>query len=137
MNFAPASPGFGTQGSPPQQSALDTQDCPVATHVAPVQRGTPMMSGLHVSMVWQLPEQQSHDALHDLVESLQTSPFGLHPVGLRQTPSGLPAAITQVTLPAPGPGSPADPQQSESVVHTSPTTWQPLAGWQTRTPVGP
>jgi hypothetical protein len=47
------------------------------------------------------------------------------------------AVMLQVTgLPEP-PGSPVDPQQSESFVHRSPTTWHPLAGWQTSTPVGP
>lgn len=30
-----------------------------------------------------------------------------------------------------------DPQQSLSVVHVSPSTWQPVAGWQMSTPVGP
>jgi len=31
--------------------------------------------------------QQSHDALQELVSSLHTSPFGLHPLGLLQTPT--------------------------------------------------
>ena len=31
----------------------------------------------------------------------------------------------------------SDPQQSLSVVHVSPSTWQPVAGWQMSTPVGP
>ncbi len=127
-NGPPASPGFGTQGSPPQQSALEEHACPAPTQLTPVQRGTPMRSVLHVSIVSQLPAQQSHEELHVIVESLQTSPFGLHPVGLRHTPS-VPPEITQ---------PPARlPQQSESFWHTSPTTWQPLAGWQTSTPVGP
>jgi hypothetical protein len=97
----------------------------------------PTLSVLQVSIVSQLPEQQSHEALQLIVESLQTSPFGLQPVGFRQTPSGAPAALTQVMLPLPGPGSPAAPQQSMSAEHTSPTTWHPLAGWQINTPVGP
>jgi hypothetical protein len=126
---------LGTHGRPPQQSALDEQAWPAATQLTPVHRGTPMRSGLHVSIVSQLPEQQSHEALQLIVDSLQTSPFGLHEcpasswnVGFRQTPSGPP----EKTQP------PAWlPQQSASFVHTSPTTWQPLAGWQTRTPVGP
>jgi hypothetical protein len=79
-------------------------------------------------MVSQLPAQQSHEELQLMVASLQTSPFGLHPIGLRQTPS-VPPEITQ----APACLS----QQSESWVQTSPTTWHPLAGWQTSTPVGP
>ena len=129
--------GFGTQGRPLQQSALEAHDCPAPTQATPVQRGTPTLSVLHVSMLLQLPAQQSQDALHDIVESLQTSPFGLHPIGLRHTPTKLPAAMEQVTgLPEP-PGSPAEPQQSEFFAQTSPTTWQPLAGWQTGTPVGP
>jgi hypothetical protein len=112
---------FGTQGSPPQQSALDAHALPEPTQAALVHRGTPTLSVLHVSCVSQLPEQQSHDALHDIVDSLQMSPFGLHPCGLRHTPTLLPAAIEQTTgLPEP-PGSPAAPQQSELLAHTSPT----------------
>jgi hypothetical protein len=72
-------------------------------------------------MVLQLPAQQSHDALHDIVESLQTSPFGLHPCGLVHTPTVLPAAIEQTTGWFEAPGSPAAPQQSEFVRHRSPT----------------
>jgi hypothetical protein len=33
--------------------------------------------------------------------------------------------------------SACDPQQSLSVTHVSPSTWQPVAGWQISTPVGP
>ena len=128
MNLAPASAGLGTQGRPPQQSALLEHDCPAATQLAPVQRGTPTLSVLQVSWVSQLPAQQSHDALQLIVLSLQTSPFGLHPIGLRHTPRGPPE---WTHAPA------AAPQQSPSAVQTSPTTWQPLAGWQTSTPVGP
>ena len=95
------------------------------------------MSCLHVSIVSQLPLQQSHEELHDIVFSLQTSPSGLQPIGLRQTPSVDGAVMTHVTgVPEP-PGNPAEPQQSVSVVQRSPTTWQPLAGWQTSAPVGP
>jgi hypothetical protein len=90
-----------------------------------------------VSIVSQLPLQQSHDALQLIVFSLHTSPFGLHETGLRHTPSEPLPEKSHVTLPEPGPGSPADPQQSESPEQTSPTTWQPLAGWQMSTPVGP
>jgi hypothetical protein len=92
---------------------------------------------LHVSCVSQLPAQQSHDELHDIVLSLHTSPSGLHPIGRRQMPTVAFGAMSHVTgLPDP-PGSPEEPQQSWSRVHRSPTTWQPLAGWQTSTPVGP
>jgi hypothetical protein len=72
-----------------QQLALDAQEPPAATHVAPAQRGTPTLSGRHVFW-WQLPAQQSHDALHDIVARRQTSPSGLQLIGLRQTPSGPP-----------------------------------------------
>ena len=140
--------GLGTHGSPPQQSALDEQACPAPTHVEFVQRGTPMMSSRHVlcapvsppAPLLQLPEQQSHEALQDTIDpSVQTSPFGLQPVGLRQIPRTPPPASAplQVTLPDPGPGKNVEPQQSESARQTSPTTWQPLAGWHMRTPVGP
>jgi hypothetical protein len=90
-----------------------------------------------VSIVSQLPLQQSHDELQDIVFSLQTSPSGLHPIGLRQTPTVFGGVMTQVTGLCDPPGNPAEPQQSPSRVHRSPTTWQPLAGWHTSTPVGP
>jgi hypothetical protein len=92
---------------------------------------------LQVSCVSQLPLQQSHDELQDVVCSLQTSPSGLQPFGLRQTPTVAGAVMSHVTGFPEVPGSPADPQQSLSFVHRSPTTWHPLAGWQTSTPVGP
>jgi hypothetical protein len=127
--------GLGTQGRPLQQSALDAHACPEPTHCAGVHRGTPTLSGLQVSIVSQLPAQQSHEELHDIVCNLHTSPFGLHAcpasfwkLGLRQTPS-VPPDKTH----SPG----WSPQQSPSLVQRSPTTWQPLAGWHTRTPVGP
>jgi hypothetical protein len=133
----PPSTGFGTQGIPPQQFALEAHAPPGLTHWAPAHRGTPMLSCLQVSLVSQLPAQQSHDELHDIVLSLHTSPSGLQPIGLRQTPTVDGEVMTQVTgIPEP-PGRPAEPQQSESFVQRSPTTWQPLAGWQTSTPVGP
>src|SRR5450759_1070600 len=93
----PASLGFGTHGRPLQKLALDAHACPAPTHVAPAQRGTPTLSVLHVSMVWQLPLQQSQDALHDCVMSLQTSPSGLQLIGLRQTPMVLGAVMLHVT----------------------------------------
>ena len=134
---APPSTGFGTHGVPSQQFALEAHAPPATAHCAAAHRGTPMLSCLQVSWVSQLPLQQSHDELHDIVLSLQTSPSGLHPIGLRQMPSVEGGVMSQVTgFPEP-PGSPADPQQSESAVQRSPTTWQPLAGWQTSTPVGP
>jgi hypothetical protein len=90
-----------------------------------------------VSIVSQLPLQQSHDELQVMTFSLQTSPSGLHPIGRRQTPTILGAVMTQVTGLCEPPGRPVEPQQSTSWVHRSPTTWQPLAGWHTRIPVGP
>jgi hypothetical protein len=130
-------PGLGTQGRSLQQFALDAHEPPGMTHVRAAQRGTPRLSCLHVSSFSQLPLQQSHEALHDIVASLQTSPSGLQPMGLVQMPTALGAVMSHVTgLPEP-PGSPALPQQSVSCVQRSPTTWQPLAGWQTRTSVGP
>jgi hypothetical protein len=128
---------LGTHGAPLQQSALDAQELPAPTHCGPVQRGTPTLSCLQVSCVSQLPAQQSHDELQDIVFSLHTSPLGLQPIGSRQTPKGPPALMSHVTgLPDP-PGSPVAPQQSVSAVHRSPTGWHPLAGWQMSTPVGP
>src|SRR5258708_6966062 len=78
-------PGLGTQGTALQQSAADAQACPAPTHCTLVHRGTPTLSGLQVSLFSQFPEQQSHDALHEFVASLHTSPLGLQPIGLRHT----------------------------------------------------
>jgi hypothetical protein len=58
-------------------------------------------------------------------------------IGLRQIPTAAPWALSQVTLPSPGKPVPGAPQQSLVSLHTSPSTWQPLAGWQMDTPVGP
>ena len=44
------------------------------------------MSRWQLSSFWQLPLQQSHDALHDIVASLQMSPSGLQPIGFLHTP---------------------------------------------------
>jgi hypothetical protein len=112
--------GFGTQGKPLQQFALDAHACPARTH-APVQRGTPTLSSLQVSCVSQLPLQQLQLASQDFVASLQTSPSGLQPIGLRQTPTTNGAVMLQVTGEPEPPGSPADPQQSVSFVQRSPT----------------
>jgi hypothetical protein len=75
-----------------------------------------------VSWFSQLPAQQSHDELQELVLSLHTSPSGLQPMGRRHTPTVLGAVMTQVTGLVEPPGSPVEPQQSVSVVHRSPTT---------------
>ncbi len=121
-NGAPPPEGFGTHGALSQQLALDAHDPPAATHWAGAHRGTPTLSCLQVSSVSQLPLQQSHDELQDIVLSLHTSPSGLQPIGLRQTPTVDGAVMTHVTgMPDP-PGRPAEPQHSPSLVHKSPTT---------------
>jgi hypothetical protein len=116
--------GFGMHGRPLQQSALEAHAAPAPTQVAPVQRGTPTLSCLHVMPPFcsQLPEQQSQDALQEVVASLQTSPFGLHPWGLLQIPSSAPAVFAHEPA--------AASQQSASLWQVSPTKWHPLAGWQ-------
>jgi hypothetical protein len=116
--------GLGMHGRPLQQSALDAHAAPAPTQAAFVHRGTPTLSCRQVMppFLLQLPEQQSHEALHEVVASLQTSPFGLQPWGLLQMPRLAPAALAH------------DPaallQQSASSTQVSPTTWHPLAGWQ-------
>jgi len=133
----PPSTGLGTHGAPLQQSAPDEHAPAAATHCAGEQRGTPRLSWWQVSWFSQLPAQQSHEALQDIVDSLHTSPSGLQPIGFLHTPTVAGAVMTHVTgLPDP-PGKPADPQQSLSCRQRSPTTWHPLAGWQMSTPVGP
>jgi hypothetical protein len=94
----PSEAEFGTHGTPPQQLALDAQPPPASTHAEGAQRGTPTLSCLQVSW-WQLPAQQSQEALQLMVASLHTSPSGLHDIGLRQTPGLVAVAPTQVTLP--------------------------------------
>jgi hypothetical protein len=107
---------------PLQQFALEAHAPPGSTHWAAAQRGTPMLSCLQVSYFMQLPAQQSHDALQDIVWVLHTSPSGLQLFGLRQTPSGDVPVLTHVTgFPEP-PVTPAEPQQSPSAVQRSPTT---------------
>jgi hypothetical protein len=138
----PSGFGFGTHGaltppSGPQQSALDAQPPPAFTHCAGAHRGTPTLSCLQVSIVSQLPAQQSQDELQLIVLSLQTSPLGLHETGLRQTPGVVAVAPWHVTLPWPAPAMFGPPQQSSSLLQRSPTTRHPLAGWQIMMPVGP
>jgi hypothetical protein len=113
VGIAPAT-GLGTHGAPPQQFALDAHAAPAPTHALPAHRGTPTLSCLHVSCVSQLPLQQSHDELQDMTLSLHTSPSGLHPMGLRQTPTVPGVETTHVTGCFEPPGSPVDPQQSLS-----------------------
>jgi hypothetical protein len=93
----PASPGFGlgTQGKWLQQLALDAHPPPAGTQVAGAHRGTPTLSCRQVSIVSQLPAQQSHEALQLIVLSLQTFPSGWQPIGLRHTPTVLGAVIAQ------------------------------------------
>jgi hypothetical protein len=127
-------PGLGTHGSPLQQSALEAHDWPAPTQAANVQRGTPTLSCLQVSAELQFPEQQLHDALHEVPASLHTSPLGLQPCGLRQVPSRSPGEanwqVTSLFVFGLAPATPAAPQQSALRVHVSPTTWHPLADWQ-------
>ena len=53
-------------------------------------------------------------------------------------PTAFPDAMSHTTWPSPGRvGSFSPPQQSAFLRHRSPVTWQPLAGWQIFTPVGP
>ena len=49
-------------------------------------------------------------------------------MGLRQIPISCAGSLSQMTLPSPGKPVPAAPQQSLSLRHRSPLTWQPLAG---------
>ena len=79
-----------------KEQLLTDEGAPASTH-APVHRGMPTLSSLHVSAFSQLPEQQLQDALHDIASNLQTSPSGLQPIGLRQTPTVKGAVISHVT----------------------------------------
>jgi hypothetical protein len=100
----PPSAGFGTQFAPLQQLALDAHAAPVAAHVPGAQRGTPTLSCLQVSIVWQLPAQQSQEELQLIVLSLQTSPSGLQPMGRRQTPTVFGAVMEHTTAMPDPPG---------------------------------
>jgi hypothetical protein len=122
---------LGTHGAPLQQSALEAQPVPASTHAALVQRGTPSLSCLQVPS-WQLPEQQSHVSLHELVSSRQMPPLGsqLRPPRLQMptVSGGVMEHCTNLPFGAGGLGTPMPPQQSVSFVHRSPITWQPVAG---------
>jgi hypothetical protein len=143
MNGEPLSPAasFGKQGRP-QQSALEAQGSPAfdpasVQSPAPVQRGIPRRSCWQTVGSWfTLPAQQLFSALHELVASLHTAPAGRQAFPLSQRPTASPAPLLHFTEPLP-PGTPGPPQQSVSVMQTSPVGWQPLGGWHTRTPVGP
>jgi len=77
--------GLGTHGLPLQQSALVAHALPLVptpasgSHPLP-HRGTPRLSGLQAVFLLPRPAQQSWFALHDIVMSLQTSPFGVQPM---------------------------------------------------------
>jgi hypothetical protein len=78
-------PGLGTHGLPLQQSALVEHTlppvpAPASGSHALAHRGTPRLSGLQAVLLLPRPAQQSWFALHDIVMSLQTSPFGVHPM---------------------------------------------------------
>jgi hypothetical protein len=79
---------------PLQQSALVAQAPPASRHTETLHRGMPRLSCLHVS-AWQLPLQQSHDELQEVVAVRQTAPLGLQPVGFWHTPTP-PAVALQV-----------------------------------------
>jgi hypothetical protein len=126
---------LGTHGLPLQQSALVAHAPPGLLQVASAQRGTPSLSCLQVPAKLPMPVQQSVRALHELVEILHTSPVGSQPMGSEQTPFWQVTGWLEVGNPASA--NAAEPQQSLLVLQVSPTTWQPVAGWQTSTPVGP
>ena len=128
-------PAFGTHGLPLQQSALVAHAPPPSAQSGPAQRGTPRLSGRHAVLLFPRPAQQSWFALHEVVMSLQTSPFGVHPWCVWQYPPVHVTGLPEVGMPASMNGS--EPQQSLSVTQVSPSTWQPVAGWQMSTPVGP
>jgi hypothetical protein len=77
--------GLGTQGLPLQQSALVAHAPPLVPIPASgshplAHRGTPRLSGLQAVLLLPKPAQQSWLALHDIVMSLQMSPFGVQPM---------------------------------------------------------
>jgi hypothetical protein len=79
-NGGPPGIGFGTQGSPLQQSALVAHAVPPSPQSTLAHRGTPTLSCLQGVLLLPRPAQQSWLALHDVVISLQTSPFGAQPM---------------------------------------------------------
>ncbi len=127
--------GLGTHGLPLQQSALVAHALPPSWQFWSAHRGTPTLSRLQAVLAFPRPAQQSWFALHDMVMSLQTSPFGVQPMCCWQKPPMHATGWPEVGRPASMRAS--DPQQSSSVMHVSPSTWHPVAGWQMSTPVGP
>src|SRR5262249_34192630 len=94
-----------------------------------VQRGMPSRSCVQTHGFWlTFPAQQLFSALHDITLSLQMAPAGLHAFPLSQRPTGS-LAFDLLQLPTPvWPWIPPNPQQSESVRHSSPVGRQPLGG---------
>jgi hypothetical protein len=73
-------PALGTHGLPLQQSALVAHAAPPSSQLGLAHRGTPRLSGLQAVFLLPRPAQQSWFALHVVVWSLQTSPFGVQPM---------------------------------------------------------
>jgi hypothetical protein len=128
----------GTHGTDPQHSAAKVQRSPALMQQLgslplypvghslvepPKQRGIPSVSSLQHCHGGDWQSQQSSRAFPAHVLGMflgpQTLPRGWQPVGLRHVPTGgvTPLAIVQVTLPAPEPPEPAEPQQSPSFWH--------------------
>jgi hypothetical protein len=136
--------GLAVHGRP-QQSALEAQASPMYS-VGSAQStgaykhlGMPRLSCTQVggTEVSELPAQQLVLALHDVNSSLQMAPAGLHELPLSQRPIGLLSSLLHWTFDVSPSGRVAEPQQSESWAQISPVGWQPLGGWQMKTPVGP
>jgi hypothetical protein len=113
-------PALGTHGFPLQQSALVAQAAPPSWQLWSAHRGTPRLSGAHAVFLLPRPAQQSWFALQLVVMSLQTSPFGVHPMCCWQVPLMHATACPEVGRPASM--SAWDPQQSSLVTHVSPST---------------
>jgi hypothetical protein len=99
------------------------------------QRGIPRLSSWQEFVLMVLPAQQLAFSLHDVSDSRQIPPAGVHALPWVQRPIGLSPTLEQITLVASG--RLAEPQQSSSVWQVSPVGRQPLGGWQMSTPVGP
>lgn len=130
-----------TQGLRPQQSALVAQVPPALLHATfRRQRGIPSESSLQQLSGFELQKdelgapfgsQQLFSAEQDEVLGLQMLPGSRHFIPLSQRPnSWVGEPFEQLTGPSTGGGDPAEPQQSLSVLQSSPVGEQPEGGWQ-------
>ena len=128
-------PGLGTQGLPLQQSALVAHAVPpsCAVHVGAPRDADVVLPAGRVLVA---------EARAAVLVGVAGGHHELAHVAVGRASHVLLAVAAEQTTAWPDVGRPAsmracEPQHSLSLVQVSPSTWHPVAGWQTLTPVGP